>query len=565
MLPRDSVKVLYIEDDRSARILLKKILSKPPFLYFEAADGMEGMKIALQQHPQLIVMDIDLPDIRGDELATQLKNTKELKEVIIVALTALKEEDAKEKILIAGCDGFITKPIDVQKFPGQLLQFLEGKKEEVESERREIVHQEYEKSVVDHLTQKVKELEIFNKKLESTSQRLKEHGQSLENVLGILSSLQTCTNPVTFKKIIVDEICQRFQFERCAFIDVNSENMMMQIKYAHGMKQEEWEKYRFPVETPFLHKYFEENNVLQVQSLDQIEDPKLRGFLENFKASNFIFAYLGTPPGQYRSSSMRERVLPLLESFMPSLVNQEDLDIEIILSNLEEYLSSESLYRAGFIFMDNYQSQRNLISGGEYRFLETLIRTASYMYQNLTLMEHLRFLFVKAEKEAITDPLTELYNYRYFLLQLNREVSRAQRHKSVFSLIMIDIDFFKSYNDAFGHQAGDLILRRIAHAMLENTRNSDMVCRYGGEEFCIICPELTKEDAKKTAEKLRQMVRTLELPIIKSLPTGYLTISSGIASFPDDGNNAYQLILNADKALYRAKESGRNQVCVVSK
>jgi diguanylate cyclase (GGDEF)-like protein len=101
--------------------------------------------------------------------------------------------------------------------------------------------------------------------------------------------------------------------------------------------------------------------------------------------------------------------------------------------------------------------------------------------------------------------------------------------------------------------------------MLENTRNSDMVCRYGGEEFCIICPELTKEDAKKTAEKLRQMVRTLELPIIKSLPTGYLTISSGIASFPDDGNNAYQLILNADKALYRAKESGRNQVCVVSK
>jgi diguanylate cyclase (GGDEF)-like protein len=150
-------------------------------------------------------------------------------------------------------------------------------------------------------------------------------------------------------------------------------------------------------------------------------------------------------------------------------------------------------------------------------------------------------------------------------LQLNREVSRAQRHKSVFSLIMIDIDFFKSYNDAFGHQAGDLILRRIAHAMLENTRNSDMVCRYGGEEFCIICPELTKEDAKKTAEKLRQMVRTLELPIIKSLPTGYLTISSGIASFPDDGNNAYQLILNADKALYRAKESGRNQVCVVSK
>jgi diguanylate cyclase (GGDEF)-like protein len=560
----DSIKVLYIEDDPSARILLKKILSRPPFQYFEAADGMEGMKIALQQHPRLIIMDIDLPDIRGDELTTQLKNTEELKDVVIVALTAIRAEEVKEKVLIAGCDGFITKPIDVQKFPGQLLQFLGGKKEEVDSERRETVHQEYEKSIVEHLTQKVKELEIFNKKLESTTQRLKEHGQSLEIVLGILSSLQTCTNPITFKKIIVDGICQNYQFDRCAFFDVNSENMMMQIRYAHGMKEEEWEKYSFPIETPFLQKYFEENNVLHAQSLNVIDDPQLQNFLENFKTTSFIFAYLGTPTSHYKSSSMREGVMPLLESFMPSLVNQEDLDIEIILGNLEEYLSSESLYRAGFIFMDNYQSRRNLVSGGEFRFLETLIRTASYMYQNLTLMEQLRFLFVKAEKEAITDPLTELYNYRYFLLQLNREVSRAQRHKSIFSLIMIDIDFFKNYNDAYGHQAGDLILRRIAQAMLENTRNSDMVCRYGGEEFCIICPELTKEDAKKTAEKLRQIVQALELPRIKSLAIGNLTISSGIASFPDDGKNAYQLIQNADKALYKAKESGRNQVCVIN-
>jgi len=564
MQKEDSVKVLYIEDDLSARILLKKILSKPPFRYLEAANGMEGMKIALQEKPQLIIMDIDLPDIQGDELTTKLKSSEELKNVIIVALTALKKEDVKERSIIAGCAGFINKPIDVQKFPRQLLQFLEGKKEVVEAERREFVHSEYEKSIVDHLTQKVQELETFNKKLESTSQRLKEHSQSLENILRILSSLQTCTNPVTFKKIMVDEICQCFQFDRCAFFEVNSENMSMQIKYAWGMKPEEWEQYQFPLETPYLHKYFKENNVMLVHSLNQIEDPQLRSMLENFKTDQFIFAYLGTPVSQDEATNMRERVLPLLESFMPSLVNQEDLNIEVILNNLEEYLSSELLYRAGFIFLDNFQTQRNLLSTGEFRFLETLIRTASYMYQNLTLMEQLRFLFVKAEKEAITDPLTGLYNYRYFLMQLNREVSRAQRHKSVFSLIMVDIDFFKNYNDAYGHQTGDLILQRIAHSMQENTRNSDMVCRYGGEEFCIICPELTKEDAKKTAEKLRQMVQTLELPKIKSVPIGNLTISSGIASFPEDGNNAYRLIMNADKALYEAKNSGRNKVCIVS-
>jgi diguanylate cyclase (GGDEF)-like protein len=128
---------------------------------------------------------------------------------------------------------------------------------------------------------------------------------------------------------------------------------------------------------------------------------------------------------------------------------------------------------------------------------------------------------------------------------------------------MIDIDFFKNYNDAYGHQSGDLILQRIAQSMVENTRSSDMVCRYGGEEFCIICPELSREDAKKTAEKLRQIVEKLELPKIDSVPGNRLTISSGISSFPEDGSTSYQLILNADKALYRAKETGRNKVCAI--
>lgn len=561
MPKKNTIKVLYIEDDPGARILLKKILSRPPFHYLEAVNGMEGMEIALKERPRLIIMDIDLPDIRGDELTTQLKSKKELKDVIVVALTALQEENAREKTLIAGCHGFITKPIDVQKFPQQLLQFLEGKREFIEPEKREIYHQEYEVALVKRLSQKVQELELFNKKLESTSQRLKDYSQSLENVLAILSALQAHTNPDLFIKNMIDEICHRFQFDRGAFIATGVETLMMEIKYARGIDPKTWGNYRSPLETPFISKLFENKNVWFLRHLDQIEDAKLRDFLKNFQSNQFVFAYFGIPINKYKSADNRDRILPLLESFLPTLADQENLDVDIIINNLNEYLSNEYLYQSGFIFLDNYHSRRDLFLGEEYGFLESLIKTASYMYQNLVLMEQLRFLFVKAEKEAITDPLTDLYNYRYFLLQLNREVSRAQRHKSVFSLIMIDIDFFKIYNDTYGHQAGDLILRRIAQAMLENTRNSDMVCRYGGEEFCIICPELTKEDARKTAEKLRQIVESLELPKIKSPQGEKLTISSGVASFPEDGSNAYQLIMMADKALYRAKESGRNRVC----
>jgi diguanylate cyclase (GGDEF)-like protein len=345
-------------------------------------------------------------------------------------------------------------------------------------------------------------------------------------------------------------------------MDVNHENMSLEIKYARGINQKNWKRYSYPATSPALQEFFKENQILQIQEIEQVQEPQLKSFLEQLKTKQFVFAYLGTPMSQVRMNEIRKGVLPLLESFLPSLHDQEDMDIDNILGNLEEYLSSESLHRAGFLFMDNSKSHRN-IDSNDIRFLETLMRTASYMYQNLSLMDQLRFLFIKAEKEAITDPLTNLYNYRYFIHQLNHEISRAQRHHSMFSLIMIDIDFFKNYNDTYGHQSGDLILQRIAQSMVENTRNSDMVCRYGGEEFCIICPELTKEDAKKTAEKLRQIVEKLELPKIETIPGDQLTISSGISSFPEDGSSAYQLILHADKALYRAKESGRNKVCAV--
>jgi diguanylate cyclase (GGDEF)-like protein len=360
----------------------------------------------------------------------------------------------------------------------------------------------------------------------------------------------------------VDEISARFGFDRCAFLDIDPENMSLEIKYAQGIEKNKWEKYRYPANSPLLQKIFSESHILKVENLDDVRERELKELLTDLGTEQFLFAYVGTPFNQSQPENIREGVLPLLESFLPNLHSQEDEDIDIILGNLKEYLASESLYRGGFLFVDNHRSKRE-IDNREVQFLETIIRSTSYMYQNLSLMEKLRYLFIKAEREAITDPLTNLYNYRYFMHQLNREISRSQRHHSIFSLILIDIDYFKNYNDTYGHQAGDLILQRISRSMQDNTRNSDMVCRYGGEEFCIICPELNKTDARITAEKLRKIVERLELPKLKEVPEGKLTISSGIASFPEDGDTAYQLVLKADKALYRAKESGRNKVCAI--
>ena len=189
-----------------------------------------------------------------------------------------------------------------------------------------------------------------------------------------------------------------------------------------------------------------------------------------------------------------------------------------------------------------------------------LLRTASLLYQNIRFREQLKELFIRAEKEAITDHLTNLANYRSFTQQLNREVNRARRHETQFALLMLDIDYFKVYNDTLGHQAGDIALKKVASLLLQNTRGSDFVARYGGEEFSIICPELSKDAGRQLAEKLCTIVAQTPFPHEDKLPHRKVTVSIGVAAYPDDSNEIQELVKLADRALYQAKENGRNQV-----
>lgn len=555
-----SVKVLYIEDDLSSRLLVQKVLNRPPFEYLDASTGLDGLQLALKNTPDLILMDINLPDISGHELTTKLKNTKGLENVVIVALTGMRDKNVRELILLAGCDGYLTKPIDVENFSAQILQFVGGKREYVDGNIRETLHSQYEISLVEHLTTKVQELERSNRKLEETYQKLQSYNIFLEKKVNILSKLQTCSNPMELKKVLVDEIFEQFGYDRCAFIDVDSSNNL-QISYARGIDPEQWTTFYYPFMNAYFENLFQRRRVIWVADTRRIQEPELREQLDKLKTSQFVFAYLGLPMNFSQAGNIRERVQPMLESFLPTLHNQTDADIDIILENLSEYLASEFLYHAGYIFADNYRSGRKITSF-EFRFLETVFQMGSYMYQNLLLMEQLRFLFIRAEKEAITDPLTNLFNYRYFIQQLSREVSRDKRHRSHFSLILIDIDFFKKFNDTFGHQAGDTILRRLSKSLIKNTRTSDIVARYGGEEFAIICPELNQQEAYFVAEKLRQIIAKIDFFPGKETPDSKLTISLGVATFPEDGETAYRLIKSADNALYQAKQEGRNKTCV---
>ena len=165
---------------------------------------------------------------------------------------------------------------------------------------------------------------------------------------------------------------------------------------------------------------------------------------------------------------------------------------------------------------------------------------------------------------AITDGLTGLYNYRYFKEQLLQELKRAQRHRLNISVVMIDIDHFKQYNDKNGHPAGDVVLKDIARLLRDNIRNIDLAARYGGEEFSLILIETDKPSAKIVSEKIRKLVEDYGFAYESSQPDGKLTISTGVATFPEDGEDFDTLVSKADQRLYLAKEAGRNLIFVDS-
>jgi len=161
------------------------------------------------------------------------------------------------------------------------------------------------------------------------------------------------------------------------------------------------------------------------------------------------------------------------------------------------------------------------------------------------------------EEETITDPLLGVFNRRCLDRRLQEEVLRAQRHQLDLSLLMVDIDNFKQVNDTWGHQVGDLVLQHLIQLFEADLRQTDILARFGGEEFVILLPHTPEQDAFKLAEKLRRIVEQTPLHRIPELR---VTVSIGSASLLPDNDNAYSLLERADKSMYRAKREGRNRV-----
>ncbi len=183
----------------------------------------------------------------------------------------------------------------------------------------------------------------------------------------------------------------------------------------------------------------------------------------------------------------------------------------------------------------------------DLKILSAIVRQAAVAIENAKLYRELEYL-------SVTDPLTNLWNYRCFISSVDEEIQRFNRFANTFSLLMIDVDNFKAYNDSYGHPEGDLFLKTLGHVFISHLRVIDKVCRYGGDEFVILLPNTDLHQARCAAEKLRMAVEKYEFK-------SRMTVSIGVTQYKK-ALSRFELIMRVDRTLYQAKEQGRNRVYV---
>ncbi|MBF0522403.1 MAG: sensor domain-containing diguanylate cyclase [Candidatus Omnitrophica bacterium] len=268
--------------------------------------------------------------------------------------------------------------------------------------------------------------------------------------------------------------------------------------------------------------------------------------------------------------AIKQLKIPLNSENLLSDVFYTGLATHITQDNIEEYQNDTFLkffmtkelvimpLRAkdkvnGLIVADNLFTQKP-ISDDDLKIFTMLANQAGLAIENSRLYEMII-------QKSHTDALTGLWNHGYFQEEITKELERHQSERQSLSLLMIDMDNFKTLNDSHGHQYGDIVLKEIASLLKDSSRETDYVCRYGGEEFSIILTQTWKEQGHIIAERIRQRIEQKDFLKPNSNEMLRTTVSIGLATFPEDGQSKEELITKADKAMYIAKFSGKNQTC----
>ena len=584
--------ILIVEDNAFNMKLVRSLLKFGPYDILEAEDAETGLDLVQKHKPDLILMDIQLPGMDGLAATRIIKKDPALKDIPIIALTGFAMEGDEQKARAAGCDGYITKPIDTRSFLKTVSDFLKTDKGVGLASTGQSAHRS-KILIVDDEPLNVKLL--AGKLPQDEYEIIRAYGgeEALEKVAteapdlilldimmpdidGYEVTRRVKSNPGTKHIPIILVTALDGKEDRVMGLETGAEeflskpvnttellariNSMLRLKQYHDQlttRTQSEEQFAVPVNREKdLQEERKSYKVLLVE--DKEEDVRL------------IQGYLYGQPYQVLVARNSEEAL--------SLVHKEKIDLvllDILLPDIDGYELYQRLKEVDetkdiqIIFITALQDIESRIKGIELGADDFLVKPfdqrelrarINILLKKLAYLNQLQSHYETALSSAINDGLTGLYNHAYFRRFLELELKRSVRQGYPVALAIFDIDDFKKCNDTFGHLAGDQILIELARLVKINIREVDLAARYGGEEFVTVLPYAQREGALKVAERIRSAVESHRFLEGASSSPDKVTVSIGVALCPEDATSPQDLIENADRMLYRAKEAGKNRV-----
>ena len=547
----DKESILIVDDDEGICKTLSLILSKKGYETETAGTGREGIEKAQERFFNLALIDIKLPDMEGVELLRPLKEMHP--DMAVIMITGYASVETAIQALKDGAWAYIPKPLNMDEVLATVREALEKqsliqKKREAE-ERLSRTSHDLKQSVADltKANQKILEqqkaviqeerLKVLLQMAGATAHELNQPLTSLLGTIGLMAMLKD--NP--------KELAQHM-----SRIEEDGQRIAEIVKRIQSFRYHETKSY---LSKSFVIDFDQKIRILSVEDSE-----------DDFETINAVL-------GPYNQVSLCQALN--IEQAM-QVLNKERFDLVLL-----DYFLPDGNGLDFFKTLDraavevpvivvtgrgNEMIASQVMKAGAYDYLpkqmldkESLSRSIANTMEKIRLKREIKLAQEKLAEMSTRDELTGLYNRRYFMEALEREISRAKRYETDLALCMLDLDHFKQINDTYGHPAGDTVLTEIGTMLKECTRQSDLVCRYGGEEFVVILPNTGVKKAKSVSDRFRKKVSKYQFKHNSSQLQ--ITVSIGIASYGhEEDQSPTQLIEMADKALYQAKEAGRNMV-----
>jgi len=542
--PANLPLILVIDDSPEYLSMLSDILTNNNYSVCAAGNKPAALTALADNTPDLILLDVKMPDMDGYEFCRHLKSTDRDRDIPVIFISGLGDASDKVKGFKAGGIDFIAKPFHMAEVLARVATHIDLNRLQKQMAKQNIRLQQE----ITERSQAEEELKKHKNLLEETVDRrtaeLKNVNEELQHEIAERKRVEDALENANFKlHSMVYEYGLRHH--RVSLFNQMSEHLQMcnSLEEAYPVINQFTQKIipRIPGALFIMHPV---NNLLEaVTSWGKAIRGKKVFSPEDCRALRKKEMHV-TPASTPDISCAHLAGAAESDCLCVPLLAQREILGMLYLQKPPASSSARSAYEdASQEFGPDTQQQAL-----------TLAHYLSLALSNIKLQVSLR-------QQAYRDPLTGLFNRRYLEETLKREIYRAQRHKTPLGIIMLDLDRFRNFNNTYGHGAGDLVLHELGQFLQNNVRKEDVACRYGGEEFTLILPGASLDITRNRAETLRQKVQQMKV-YYNDQTLDQITTSAGVAIFPEHGPTGEAVLQAADLALYSAKYMGSNKVMV---